>query len=74
MDFDSFKWTSNTGLYECYGNSCQKFAEFLVVYLLFKLLRKTNHQWILVAVFDETSDIIRKSARIKPFEAFFRIN
>lgn len=39
VDFDSFKWTSNTGLYECYGNSCQKFAEFLVVYLLFKLLR-----------------------------------
>ena len=74
MDFDSFKWTSNTGLYECYCNSCQKFAEFLVVYLLFKLLRETYHQWILVAVFDETSDIIRKSARIKPFEAFFRIN
>lgn len=74
MDFDSFKWTSKTGLYECNSNSCQKFAELLIIYLLLELLRETYHQWIFVAVFDKTSDIIRKSARIKPFEALFRIN
>ena len=74
MDFDSFKWTSNTGLHECNSNSCQKFAEFLVVYLLLELLRETYHQWVLVAVLYETSNIIGKSACIKPFEALFRIN
>ncbi len=74
MDFYTFKRTSNTGLHQCNCNSCQKFAEFLIVDLLLKLLRQAYHQWILIAVLDETSDIIRKSARIKPFEAFFRIN
>jgi hypothetical protein len=73
VNFNPFKGTSNTSLNQRNCNPCQKFTEFLIVYFMLKLLRETNHQRILVAVLDKTSDVVWKSTRIKPFEAFFRV-
>ena len=74
MNLNPFKWTSDTGFNQSNCDSSQKFGKLLIVNRLLKFLRKTNHQWVFVAVLYKTTNIIWKGASIKTFYTLFFID